>query len=314
MAVTLNQGGKLQYIQTGGVSTVAGLSIDTAAASQLDLGQNTLYVNYANGVSPLPAVQSYLISGYDHGAEDGAGIVSSAADTHHGVGYRDNGAAVEVKYTFYGDANLDGTVNLADFGTVKKNFGTTSGATWSEGDFNYDGKVNLGDFGLLKANYGSPTGAIALRSSLAVHSDLAAGQVQLEVNVTTGDAQLDFDNATIGGYEIDSALGELVAANWKTLASQGYSGFSTLGTPTANLLSEGNLNSFLTYNGDIDIGDIFATSTPSAAQDLVFSYLDSNFGQDFVPVVYTGGTSTPEPASLGLIGVAAGRLLRRRRR
>ena len=54
-----------------------------------------------------------------------------------------------------GDATFDGTVNLADFGRLRQNFGTASGATFQQGDFNFDGRVNLADFGLLRANFGS---------------------------------------------------------------------------------------------------------------------------------------------------------------
>ena len=54
-----------------------------------------------------------------------------------------------------GDANGDGAVDLQDFGLLKDNFGTTSGATWSQGDFNGDGAVDLQDFGLLKDNFGT---------------------------------------------------------------------------------------------------------------------------------------------------------------
>ena len=313
-----------------GLTTVTNgtLVMDSAAQAPVlngggaNIKLGSLVLDYNGGADPVATVRSDLAASYaaSGGPFTSGQIYSSKAVTGKlGLGYGDNTTTgqVTVKYTLYGDTNLDGKVNLGDFGVLKQNYGATTGGTWSKGDFNYDGKVNLGDFGLLKSNFGSPlpTSNIAeVSPALQFHSDLAAGQVQLEVNVTTGDAQLDFDNATIGGYEIDSALGELVAANWKTLASQGYSGFSTLGTPTANLLSEGNLNSFLTYNGDIDIGDIFATSTPSAAQDLVFSYLDSNFGQDFVPVVYTGGTSTPEPTSLTLLALGSVGLMARRRR
>jgi plastocyanin len=53
----------------------------------------------------------------------------------------------------FGDANLDGLVNLADFNTLASNFGQ-SGRTWDSGDFNGDGNVNLNDFNLLAANFG----------------------------------------------------------------------------------------------------------------------------------------------------------------
>ncbi len=54
-----------------------------------------------------------------------------------------------------GDANFDGAVDLADFGTLKANFGT--GQYRNQGDFSADGRVDLTDFGLLKQNFGATT-------------------------------------------------------------------------------------------------------------------------------------------------------------
>jgi hypothetical protein len=87
--------------------------------------------------------------------------------TTHGLGIGEAGAlgitlfagqsvdttAVLLRYTRYGDATLDGLVNLADFNRLAANFGGT-GKFWFEGDFNYDGNVNLSDFNRLATNFG----------------------------------------------------------------------------------------------------------------------------------------------------------------
>ena len=52
-----------------------------------------------------------------------------------------------------GDANLDGTVNLADFNILAANFGATA-ANWLRADFTGDAQVNLQDFNILAANFG----------------------------------------------------------------------------------------------------------------------------------------------------------------
>lgn len=52
-----------------------------------------------------------------------------------------------------GDANIDGTVNIADFSILASHYGQASGAVWETGDFTYDNAVGIGDFSLLAANY-----------------------------------------------------------------------------------------------------------------------------------------------------------------
>jgi hypothetical protein len=60
--------------------------------------------------------------------------------------------AILLRLTRYGDADLSGTVNLADFNRLAANFGT--GTRWEQGDFDYNGTVNLQDFNRLAANFG----------------------------------------------------------------------------------------------------------------------------------------------------------------
>ena len=57
-----------------------------------------------------------------------------------------------VKYTLYGDADLNGTVNGADLNTVLSNYNQT-GMTWCQGDFNGDGTVNGADLNTVLSNY-----------------------------------------------------------------------------------------------------------------------------------------------------------------
>jgi len=54
--------------------------------------------------------------------------------------------------TRFGDANLDGSVDLVDFDIMKTRFGQDG--DWNGGDFDGDGQVSLADFGLLKENFG----------------------------------------------------------------------------------------------------------------------------------------------------------------
>ena len=63
----------------------------------------------------------------------------------------DIGAAEAV---LVGDANFDGTVNLADFVILRNNFGRPSTSLFVTGDFDGDGYVNLNDFVLLRNHFG----------------------------------------------------------------------------------------------------------------------------------------------------------------
>lgn len=56
--------------------------------------------------------------------------------------------------TAYGDANLDGSVDLLDLSELARSFGDT-GQGWAQGNFNGDSSVDLLDLSLLAASWGS---------------------------------------------------------------------------------------------------------------------------------------------------------------
>jgi hypothetical protein len=49
---------------------------------------------------------------------------------------------VVLKYTRFGDANLDGTLNLSDLDALEATLATPGATGWQNGDFNYDGVVD----------------------------------------------------------------------------------------------------------------------------------------------------------------------------
>jgi hypothetical protein len=85
------------------------------------------------------------------GFAEASDVLGPSGGTFSGV-FVDS-TAILVKFTRYGDANLDRAVDLFDFNRLAANFGG-SGKVWSQGDFNYDGLVDLLDFNLLAANFG----------------------------------------------------------------------------------------------------------------------------------------------------------------
>ena len=52
-----------------------------------------------------------------------------------------------VMYTYGGDANLDGKIDVNDYAVTSQ--GTVN---WFNGDFNYDGKINVDDYGIIDSN------------------------------------------------------------------------------------------------------------------------------------------------------------------
>ncbi|HEY1686756.1 MAG TPA: hypothetical protein VGG19_18490 [Tepidisphaeraceae bacterium] len=149
-------GGKIQIAPQSPVSKINSLDITTGS---LDITDNELIVDYATtGPTPLPAIRSYLHSGYANNWT-GSGIISSTAAGNPAVaiGYSENSAlglttfggatvdstAILIRYTWVGDANLDGKVDATDLSMIQSN-----GTTWDTGDFNYDGVVNADDYAL----------------------------------------------------------------------------------------------------------------------------------------------------------------------
>src|SRR5205823_5591177 len=61
--------------------------------------------------------------------------------------------SVLVKYTYGGDANLDGKINVDDYGRIDFN-SSLAVAGWFNGDFNYDDKINVDDYGIIDFNVG----------------------------------------------------------------------------------------------------------------------------------------------------------------
>lgn len=153
---SLTIGGKVQIVPNSSTSVVNSL---TLTGGTLDITNNAMVVDYTSSTnSPLSAIRGYLRAGYTSG-QAGPGIISSTAAGNVGVaiGYAENSdldfasfgnvsvdtTAVLMRYTWFGDANLDGVVNSTDLAMMQSN-----GTTWDTGDFNYDGQVNSDDYAL----------------------------------------------------------------------------------------------------------------------------------------------------------------------
>jgi hypothetical protein len=183
-------------IKTGRGLLIAG---SVNAQGTLDLTDGNLAIDYSS-VSPLATIQTQLASGYNAGSWTGVGIRSSSAASAASSGSKTalgfaeasaigiqsldgesiDSSTVVVRYTTYGDANLDLAVNTVDFNYLAGHFGVTGNAQWLDGDFNYDRAVNSVDFNLLMANYGRQ---MAPAPSFSVVPEPAAGGVVALVSV-----------------------------------------------------------------------------------------------------------------------------------
>ncbi|HEY1683271.1 MAG TPA: hypothetical protein VGG19_00790 [Tepidisphaeraceae bacterium] len=139
-------------VPKSGISTLASISIDSG--SKLDVTNNDLIIH----TGTVAQISGLIASAYGTGNWNGTtGVFSSlAAASARGVITLGVGTGlstfdgqsvlptdIEVKYTWVGDANLDGIVDGNDLAAM-----SSSGTTWQTGDFNYDGKVNADDYAL----------------------------------------------------------------------------------------------------------------------------------------------------------------------
>jgi hypothetical protein len=147
-------------------------SIAIGPTGALDITDNAVVLDWTIA-SPIGPIRNFITTGYNGGLWTGNGIRSStaAANTRTAVGYAEStelfstfpatfmgqqvdNSSILLRHTFYGDAMLNGNVNLADFNRLAANFGLSTAARWSQGNFDFDNSVNLADFNKLAANFG----------------------------------------------------------------------------------------------------------------------------------------------------------------
>ncbi len=170
-SLTIGTGGSAT-LTPGGNKVINTQTVSMTGSAVLDLTDNDMIIDYT-GASPINGIIAILIGAYNGGAWNGPGIHSSvaAAGTSTAIGYAEasslftvfpatfagqsvDNTSVVLKYTFNGDSDLSGNVNLADFNRLAANFGQ-SPRQWIHGNSNFDSAVNLADFNKLAANFGS---------------------------------------------------------------------------------------------------------------------------------------------------------------
>ncbi len=171
-SLTINNGAYVRLAPSSKTTSVM-ISLAMGTTANLDIGDNHVVVNApssAAGASTLTAVAARVNAGF----AGSNGIVSSTSNTGlESVGFALNdflgftslgGATVNtnsvlIKYTYFGDSNLDGFVTDDDLGYFLAGYGTDVSANpWAFGDYNHDGFTTDDDLGYFLASYGSTPG------------------------------------------------------------------------------------------------------------------------------------------------------------
>jgi hypothetical protein len=201
---------------------------------KLDVGDNDVIIHNGN----ISTITNQLSSGYAGGSWNGNGIDSSAAatDSSHltalgsllnqksGVvadystfaGQNVSATDILIKYTYYADADLNGTINANDYSLLDEGYFHQS-TGWLNGDFNYDGSVDGSDYTLTDNAYNSQGSPIADTGDGLPSITLAANQ-----DFPTGILPtLTPDGTTISSWQVD----------WGGGNTQTFSPTDTVGNP-----------------------------------------------------------------------------------
>ncbi len=149
----------------------------------LDLNANDMIVHNGN----LANITSQIAEAINGGI---AGIRTSAATATTTLGVELNADSngnplfstfdgqsvsntdVLVKYTYFGDANLDGVVNGSDYTLIDNGFNNQL-TGWQNGDFNYDGVVNGDDYTLIDNGFNNQGASLAADPQAMIAADTA---------------------------------------------------------------------------------------------------------------------------------------------
>jgi hypothetical protein len=190
--------GKVRLASNGQASGVSRLtSLTMASGASINLADNKLIVAGGDAGtlvgSTYTGVSGMIQRGFDNGAWDGAGMVTSmsaaktflttlavaTADETGFAGGTWGGQAVTsgdvlVMYTYLGDANLSGAIDADDYALIDLYSQIAGSSSYNHGDFNYDGSINADDYALIDSNVLKQGAAFPTFSSSAAMQSLTA--------------------------------------------------------------------------------------------------------------------------------------------
>jgi len=125
----------------------------TGLTGMIQYGRNGGTWDRGGGIyTSVAAAQSGYTSLGIAAASDALGIASAATGTWRGETVK--GTSTLIAYTYGGDANLDGVINIDDYSQIDGSVAAGGLKGWFNGDFNYDGDVNIDDYSIIDGNIG----------------------------------------------------------------------------------------------------------------------------------------------------------------
>jgi T5SS/PEP-CTERM-associated repeat protein/autotransporter-associated beta strand protein len=165
-------------------SGASGEAVAATIASQVASGRGTNGAWTGTGItssaaaaSPSNMALAVVLNDTDQtGSLSGTPLVVSGSMFNSGLSTFDgqtvNDGDVLVKYTYYGDALLNGSVSAGDY--IQIDNGLEKDLTgWYNGDFNYDGIINGDDYTLIDNAYNSQ-GIISVTSPVSAPTEMIA--------------------------------------------------------------------------------------------------------------------------------------------
>jgi hypothetical protein len=212
---------------SAGVMVVNSLSV--GSSSHFDLTNNSMIIDYSGSVGTL-------VNDTRLNLLHGRLITTASIPADTALGYGDNAVlgkttfagqnvdstSVLIKFTYQGDADLDGDADGVDIGTWATNFtgelGGTGTKVWTEGDWDYDGDVDGVDAGLWAQAFTGEGGGAGLRPSGGeggggdAGDDLATGREA--IGPTNVNGPVDPDAIAILKDIANSSVPELYDVAW----------------------------------------------------------------------------------------------------
>ncbi len=178
---------------SGGANVLRTGTINTNTSGRIDLTDNPAIIDYS-GSSPAASIRAMIKSGYNNGAWNGPGFISTLAQTSSvktAIGYAEasdlfntfptqyagqtiDSTTIVTRYTVMGDADFSGKTDILDFNVLAANFGK-SNMTWRQGDFDYSGTVDILDFNLLASTFGHSAPNSAPPAALRIDAARSSG-------------------------------------------------------------------------------------------------------------------------------------------